>query len=223
MIDALQRIDVKQLLDAPANPDLDAFLLIFDRWRQRDDHPSDWVDLADYAHMPKGPGILIAGKRDTFSVNLNPPGPGLMTSVRKGLEGTLEDRFREAFRRARELNAAILAEPEFPGAFTVRRGGLPLRPPARPQFGPERPGCPPGSCRCARYRPGSACASLESRRQAGLFRAIAGSPVTGSTLAGSPEPIPRTGPRGPGGQKMNRSPICICSGPVPGTWVLFRS
>ena len=122
MIDALQRIDVKQLLDAPANPDLDAFLLIFDRWRQRDDHPSDWVDLADYAHMPRGPGILIAGKRDTFSVNLNPPGPGLLTSVRKGLEGTLEDRFREAFRRARELNEAVLAEPEFPEGITVRRG-----------------------------------------------------------------------------------------------------
>ncbi len=122
MSDALQRIDVKQLLDAPVNPDLDAFLLIFDRWRQREDHPSDWVDLADYAHMPSGPGILIAGKRDTFSVNLNPPGPGLLTSVRNGLEGTLADRFREAFRRARELNEAVLAEPEFPEGFVVRQG-----------------------------------------------------------------------------------------------------
>lgn len=119
---SLQRIDVKLLLDAPPQPDLDPFLLIFHRWRQRSDHPSDWVDLADYAHMPSGPGILIAGKRDTFSVNLNPPGPGLLTSVRSGLKGSLEDRFREAFRRARGLNAAVLAEAEFPSEFQVRKG-----------------------------------------------------------------------------------------------------
>lgn len=118
----LQRIDVKLLLDAPPEPDLDAFLLIFHRWRQVQNHPADWVDLADYAHMPSGPGILIAGKRDTFSINLNPPGPGLLTSTRSGLEGSLEDRFREALRRAGEFNAAVLAEPEFPSSFAARAG-----------------------------------------------------------------------------------------------------
>ena len=122
MDDALQRVDVKQLLDTPPNPDIDIFLAIFDRWRQLSDHASDWVDLADYAHMPTGPGILIAGKRDTFAINLNPPGPGLLTSGRGGLSGGLEDRFREAFRRARELNAALLAEPEFPASFRVVEG-----------------------------------------------------------------------------------------------------
>ncbi|MCY4536001.1 MAG: hypothetical protein OXB91_11610 [Bryobacterales bacterium] len=118
----LQRIDVKLLLDVPSKPDLDQFLVIFDRWRKDEDHPADWVDLADYAHLTSGPGILIAGKRDTFSVNLNPPGPGLLTSVRSGLAGSLEDRFREALRRATEFNAAVMAEPEFPVEFAVREG-----------------------------------------------------------------------------------------------------
>lgn len=118
----LQRVDVKQLLDAPRDPDIDPFLVIFDRWRKQDGHPCDWVDLADYAHMPAGPGILIVGKRDSFSVNLNPPGPGLLTSVRSGLDGGLAERLREAFRRARELNAAVLAEPEFPRRMQVIDG-----------------------------------------------------------------------------------------------------
>ena len=115
----LQRIDVKLLLDTPPRPDIDVFLVIFDRWRQRKDHPCDWVDLADYAHMPSGPGILIAGKRDRFSIDLNPPGPGLLTSTRAGLEGSLEDRIREAFRRARELSRDVMSEPEFPADFAV--------------------------------------------------------------------------------------------------------
>ncbi len=119
----LQRIDVKLLLDTPPEPDIDVFLVIFDRWRQRKDHPCDWVDLADYAHMPSGPGILIAGKQDRFSIDLNPPGPGLLTSTRAGLGGTLEDRIREAFRRARELNRSVLSEPEFPETFSVSAEG----------------------------------------------------------------------------------------------------
>lgn len=119
----LQRIDVKLLLATPPHPNIDVFLEIFNRWRQREDHPCDWVDLADYAHMPAGPGILIAGKRDTFSINLNPPGPGLLTSTHAGLEGPLEDRFREAFRRARELSRSVLSEPEFPVEFSVSDEG----------------------------------------------------------------------------------------------------
>ncbi len=118
----LQRIDLKLLFQVAASPDLDAVLPIFHRWRQDGEHASDWVDLADYAHMHEGPGVLIAGKRTSFSVNLNPPGPGLLTSVRSGLTGSLEDRFREAFRRARQLNAALLAEPDCPEAFQVWEG-----------------------------------------------------------------------------------------------------
>ena len=119
----LQRIDVKLLLDCPPDPDLDQFLVIFDRWRKADDHPADWVDLADYAHMPGGPGILIAGKRDTFSVNLNPPGPGPVDQCSQRL-GRLAEKiaFTEALRRAREFNAAVMAEPEFPAEFSVREG-----------------------------------------------------------------------------------------------------
>ncbi len=85
-------------------------------------HPCDWVDLADYAHMAQGPGILIAGKRDRYAVNLNPPGPGLLTSTQRGLSGSLRERFAEALRRARELNAALASEPEFPADFKTREG-----------------------------------------------------------------------------------------------------
>ncbi len=118
----LQRIDVKLLLDTPANPNLDPFLTIFDHWRSVEDHPCDWVDLADYAHMVKGPGIVIAGKRDRYSINLNDPGPGLMTSTQSGLSGDLRNRFSEALERAQGLNEALISEPEFPSEFKLRNG-----------------------------------------------------------------------------------------------------
>ena len=117
MAGGLQRIDIKLLIETTDDINLDPFLVIFNRWRQQKDHPADWVDLADYAHMRSGPGILIAGKRDTFAIDLNPPGPGLLTSTRAGLSGDLTERFRTAKRRAQEFNEAVLSEPEFPASM----------------------------------------------------------------------------------------------------------
>ncbi len=147
----LQRIDVKLLLDAPAAPDLDPFLTIFDRWRRVEDHPCDWVDLADYAHMAQGPGILLAGKRDRYAVNLNPPGPGLLTSTQSGLSGGLRERFAAALRRARELNAALTSEPEFPADFQTREGCWEI-------FVNDRLGFPNDDATDARIRPAAAAA-----------------------------------------------------------------
>lgn len=147
----LQRIDVKLLLDAPPAPNLDPFLAIFDRWRRMEDHACDWVDLADYAHMAQGPGILIAGKRDRCAVNLNHPGPGLLTSTQSGLCGSLRERFAEALRRARELNAALLAEPEFPADFKPREGCWEI-------FVNDRLAFPNDDAADARIRPAAAAA-----------------------------------------------------------------
>jgi len=118
----LQRIDLKVFLDAPPNYslDLDPVLTIFDRWRQETDHPEDWVDLADYAHMHLGPGVMMAGKRAHFAVDTNEPGVGLLYRGRKDFDGAVEERLLEAFRRALRLMTRLVSEPEFPSGLPVR-------------------------------------------------------------------------------------------------------
>ena len=118
----LQRIDLKVFLDGPANVRLEPVLTVFDRWRQQTDHPSDWVDLADYAHMKQGPAVLMAGKRDRIAVDTNVPGVGILVQTQKGLEGSIEQRFAEAFRRHLAMATQLVSEPEFPAALTVRSG-----------------------------------------------------------------------------------------------------
>jgi len=118
----LQRIDLKVFLDAPNGVGYDPILTTFDRWRKETDAPQDWVDLADYAHMKQGPAVMMAGKRDNFAVDTNEPGAGVLVQTRKDLEGSLEDRFREAFRRHLELAQRLTSEPEWPAALSVRGG-----------------------------------------------------------------------------------------------------
>ncbi len=109
----LQRIDVKMLAEAPADLSLDPFLAIFSRWRKQQDE-SDWIDVADYAHMPNGAGIMLIGKQGSFSVNQDSPGIGLLYSGRKDFNGSLDQRVIEAFRRCLRLTKPLLAESDYP-------------------------------------------------------------------------------------------------------------
>ena len=122
MANDLQRIDLKVLLDGPARPKLDPLLTAFDRWRQEKDAPSDWVDLADYAHMQHGPAVMMAGKREHIAIDTNEPGPGILVQTRKDLSGSIEERFAEAFRRHLKLSVRLTNEPEWPRDLAVRGG-----------------------------------------------------------------------------------------------------
>ena len=119
MEEDLQRIHLKILADAPAGLSLDPFLAIFGRWRHDKNHPAEWVDLADYAHMAKGPGIMLGGKQCNFCVSTDDPGLGLLYAGKKDFEGPVENRVLEAFRRCIRLSQALAAEPEFPPEMTL--------------------------------------------------------------------------------------------------------
>ena len=122
----LQRIHVKLLADAPPDLGLEPFLAIFGRWRHDETHPAQWIDLADYAHMVKGPGIVLVGKQGNFSANRDDPGLGLLYAGKAGFEGSAEERVLEAFRRCLELTLAIVAEPEYPAALKLEPGSWEL-------------------------------------------------------------------------------------------------
>ncbi len=118
----LQRINVKLFTDAGGKIALDPFLDIFSRWREDSAHPSRWVDLADYAHVAKGPGVMMIGKQGNLGLDLADPGPGILYANKQDLEGTTEDRLVETFRRCLALTGALIKEPEYPRDLKPRPG-----------------------------------------------------------------------------------------------------
>jgi len=116
-----QKVSLKILSDAPVTLNLDPFLQIFARWRVQ-----DWVDLADYAHMTRGPGIVLVGHRANFSFDMGTSAPGVLYLSKKDLEGTAEGRLRAVFRECFALTQRLLAEPEFPAQVQLRTGSLEL-------------------------------------------------------------------------------------------------
>jgi hypothetical protein len=125
LLGKLQKIDVRAGLEAPPGFDFDALLAVFGRWRQEPDQ--EILDLADYLHVPTGPGCLLVSKRWHFGIDFESPAAlRLFFSTRKGLEGTLEDRIAEAIRQTLSKGARLVAEPELAGKVQVRGGEIEL-------------------------------------------------------------------------------------------------
>jgi hypothetical protein len=121
----IQKISIKILTDAPVTLALDPILAIFGRWRTDTNHPAQWVDLADYAHMVRGPGIVLIGKRCNFSFDMGGAAPGILYSSKRELAGSPADRLRAAIESGLELAHALIAESEFP-AVVKATGGFEL-------------------------------------------------------------------------------------------------
>jgi hypothetical protein len=127
----LQRISIKIHSEAAANISLDPYLEIFGRWRADKTHPAEWIDLADYAHVPKGPGIVLIGLKAMFSFDMADPAPGLAYVSRRGLSGSPEQRIRQVLRAGFDLASRITAEKNYPAAARLRTDSLELRFPDR--------------------------------------------------------------------------------------------
>ncbi|MBI3933794.1 MAG: hypothetical protein HY316_03825 [Acidobacteria bacterium] len=124
MITDLQRIHIKILTDAPADLKLGPFIEIFGRWRMEKDHQAGWVDLADYAHVPRGMGIVLVGFRANFSFDMSDPAPGILYAAKKGLTGTHAERIVSVLKSCFELSQRLIAEKEFPPGVRLRTGAL---------------------------------------------------------------------------------------------------
>lgn len=118
----VQKINVKIFTDTPGNVGLDPFLTIFARWRENASHAAGWIDLADYAHVDRGPGVMLIGRQGNLSVDLADPGPGLLYANKKGLSGPPEARIGESFLRSLSLVKALIEEPEYPVGLVPRTG-----------------------------------------------------------------------------------------------------
>jgi hypothetical protein len=123
----LQRIHIKLLTNASQNLKLEPFIDIFARWREDKKHPAGWVDLADYAHVPKGPGIVLVGYQASVAFDMAAPVPGILYMTRNGLEGASEVRIRSALRSGFETGKKLLAEKEFPAGVELNTGALEVR------------------------------------------------------------------------------------------------
>ncbi len=84
---------------------------VFHRWIQARDLPELAIDVADYSHVPAGPGVLLIGHEANYALDNAHDRPGFLYS-RKAADGvSLQYVYDSALRGSRRLEA----EPEYQG------------------------------------------------------------------------------------------------------------
>jgi hypothetical protein len=88
-------------------------LPIFQRWIQEHTVPGLLIDVIDYKHVLKGPGVVLVADEADYAYDLGEGQPGLHYVRKRGLPGTLSAAIRLSFHNA--LQAARALEAEAPG------------------------------------------------------------------------------------------------------------
>ncbi|MGB0386242.1 MAG: hypothetical protein ACPGWR_15645 [Ardenticatenaceae bacterium] len=123
-----EHIKVKFFVEEPAAVDLPAFIPLFHGWIQNKTVEGLLIDVADYKHVPEGPGILLIGHEGDYAIDMANGRPGLLYSRKRewGDDHTLKQRLRTVFRLALRACQPIEAEPAFEGRIKFRTDDVEL-------------------------------------------------------------------------------------------------
>ncbi len=101
------KLQVKLYLDGGKHPGLSEFIPVFHGFIKHKKLGELLIDVANYAHVPEGPGVALIGHAHDYFLDESEARPGLLAS-RKRDPLPSSERLRDIFRRA--INTAILLE-----------------------------------------------------------------------------------------------------------------
>src|SRR5215467_14630610 len=110
----IQHVRVKIFACEPADIDLGDAIPIFHRWIQDHVCPEMLIDVADYRHVPNGPGVMLIGHEASYSLDNTKGRLGLLYS-RKQAGGEAQENLRQAYDAAKAACARLEQEPAFAG------------------------------------------------------------------------------------------------------------
>lgn len=113
----LQHVNVKLMVDSPADADLAALIPIFHAWIQGQVFEELLLDVADYRHVPAGPGVVLIGHQANYSVDNTDNRLGVRYNRKAELDGGNQDRLAQATRAALIACRRLEAEPTVAGKF----------------------------------------------------------------------------------------------------------
>ncbi len=121
------QLTVKYLLCDPIGVDLDELLPVFHRLIQQNAlAPELMIDVASYAHVHNGPGVLLICNTAHYAVDTRHGRPGILFAKKRVHGGGVEERLREAFRSVLGFADLLAGEPELGGRYAIDTGAFEL-------------------------------------------------------------------------------------------------
>ena len=117
----LQHVNVKIYVDGDLEVDPERFIDVFHRWVAEQSAQELLIDVADYRHVPAGPGVVMVGHEADYAMDNAGGRFGLLYNRKAPLGGSNEDRLRQALKSAAHTCRLLEAEFEQDGLLKFSR------------------------------------------------------------------------------------------------------
>ena len=115
----LQHVNVKLLLQNPSEVTLEPLVPIFLDWIQDPFAGELLLDIADYRHVPAGPGVVLIGHQGDYAVDNTDNRLGVRYNRKAALDGSNHDRLRQAARAALTACRRLEQDPRLAGKLSL--------------------------------------------------------------------------------------------------------
>ncbi len=115
------KIAIKLFVENDSFLTANEFVPIFHSWIQQAAFPDHvLVDVADYGHVKDGPGTLLVAHEGNFYADRIDGRLGLTYSRKQPIEGSLQDRLRQAITTALEAAEKLQTDPRVEGRLSFK-------------------------------------------------------------------------------------------------------
>lgn len=109
-MNAPKRLKIRLPLNAPSHFDINSIIPIFHRWIQEQTVPGVLIDVADYKHVPNGPGIFLIGDEGDYSLEEVDGHFNFVYDRKRQMGDDLSESIRLVIETARAAGQALEAE-----------------------------------------------------------------------------------------------------------------
>ena len=107
----LQHVNVKLLVQNPEEANLEPLIPVFHSWIENQNGDELLIDVADYTHVPAGPGIVLIGHEGNYSVDNSGNRLGVRYNRKAVFDGGNQECLAQAARAALTACQRLEAEP----------------------------------------------------------------------------------------------------------------
>jgi hypothetical protein len=120
----MQHVNVKLLVCNPEDVDLEPLIPVFHSWIQKQVGEGLLLDVADYRHVQAGPGVVLIGHEGNYSVDNTDNRLGVRYNRKAVLDGSNQDRLKQAARAALTACQRLEAETRLGGKLRFDGQGM---------------------------------------------------------------------------------------------------
>ena len=116
----LQRFGFKVFAETAPEPA--ALIPVFHRWIREGVVPGLLIDVADYSHLPKSPGVVLVGQEADYALDATEGPAGLLLMRKAHRAGSAEERLTALLRETLDAVEKLEKDPALAGKLRFKKG-----------------------------------------------------------------------------------------------------